>query len=31
MGNKRSELANILRRLADYVDAHPDENLAPHI
>jgi hypothetical protein len=29
MKNKRSELANILRRLADYVDRHPDEELAP--
>jgi hypothetical protein len=29
MTNKRSELANILRRLADYIDRHPDENLAP--
>jgi hypothetical protein len=29
MPSKRSELANILRRLADYVDSHPDENLAP--
>lgn len=27
--NKRSELANILRRLADYVDRHSDEELAP--
>jgi hypothetical protein len=29
MPTKRSELANILRRLADYVDSHPDEDLAP--
>lgn len=29
MPSKRSELANILRRLADYVDNHPDEELAP--
>lgn len=29
MPSKRSELANILRRLADYVDKHPDEDLAP--
>jgi hypothetical protein len=29
MPSKRSELANILRRLADYVDNHPDEDLAP--
>ena len=29
MTNKRSELANILRRLADYVDRHPDHELAP--
>jgi hypothetical protein len=29
MPTKRSELANILRRLADYVDNHPDEHLAP--
>ncbi len=29
MPTKRSELANILRRLADYVDNHPDEDLAP--
>src|SRR5882672_3794552 len=29
MTNKRSELANILRRLADYIDRHPDEELAP--
>lgn len=29
MASKRSELANILRRLADYVDNHPDEDLAP--
>ena len=29
MTNKRSELANILRRLADYVDRHPDQDLAP--
>jgi hypothetical protein len=29
MTNKRTELANILRRLADYVDRHPDEELAP--
>jgi len=29
MTNKRTELANILRGLADYVDRHPDEELAP--
>jgi hypothetical protein len=29
MPTKRSELANILRRLAEYVDSHPDEDLAP--
>ncbi len=29
MPSKRSELANILRRLADYIDRHPDEDLAP--
>ena len=29
MINKRSELANILRRLADYIDRHPDQELAP--
>jgi hypothetical protein len=29
MTNKRSELASILRRLADYIDRHPDEELAP--
>ena len=29
MSTKRSELANILRRLADYIDNHPDEELAP--
>ncbi|HEY1052598.1 MAG TPA: hypothetical protein VGE39_22665 [Prosthecobacter sp.] len=29
MANKRSELACILRQLADYVDRHPDEDLAP--
>ena len=29
MENKRSELANILRRLADYIDRHPDQELAP--
>lgn len=29
MTNKRSELANILRRLADYIDRHPDEELTP--
>ncbi|HZM06606.1 MAG TPA: hypothetical protein VFC44_26705 [Candidatus Saccharimonadales bacterium] len=29
MTNKRSELANILRRLAEYIDRHPDEELAP--
>lgn len=29
MQSKRSELASILRRLADYVDKHPDEDLAP--
>jgi ubiquinone biosynthesis protein UbiJ len=29
MTNKRSELANILRRLADYIDRHPDQELAP--
>ena len=29
MTNKRSQLANILRRLADYIDRHPDEELAP--
>jgi hypothetical protein len=29
MTTKRSELANILRKLADYIDRHPDENLAP--
>lgn len=27
--NKRSDLANILRRLADYVDRQPNEELAP--
>ena len=29
MTNKRSELATILRRLADYIDNHPDATLAP--
>jgi hypothetical protein len=29
MTNKRSQLSNILRRLADYIDRHPDEELAP--
>jgi hypothetical protein len=29
MKNKRSELASILRRLADYVDRYPDPELAP--
>ena len=29
MSNKRSELASILRRLADYVDNHWDDELAP--
>lgn len=29
MSNRRSELSNILRRLADYIDRHPDEELAP--
>src|SRR4051812_42996414 len=29
MANKRSELAIILRRLADYIDHHPDEELIP--
>jgi len=29
MTNKRSDLATILRRLADYVDRHTDEDLAP--
>lgn len=29
MPSKRSELANILRCLADYIDNHPDEDLAP--
>jgi len=29
MPSKRSELAKILRRLADYVDNHPDEDLVP--
>lgn len=29
MPSKRSELATILRRLADYVDSHSDEDLAP--
>ena len=29
MSSKRSELANILRLLADYVDNHPDEELGP--
>lgn len=29
MPTKRSDLANILRRLADYIDNHPDEDLAP--
>lgn len=29
MSSKRSELADILRALADYIDNHPDENLMP--
>lgn len=29
MKNKRSELASILRRLADYIDSYPDPELAP--
>lgn len=29
MTSKRSELANILRLLADYIDRHPDEELSP--
>lgn len=29
MTNRRSELANILRGLADYIDRHPDHELAP--
>jgi hypothetical protein len=29
MKNKRSELANILRRLADYIDRYPDPELTP--
>lgn len=29
MKNKRSELANLLRGLADYVDRYPDPELAP--
>lgn len=29
MPSKRSELANILRRLADYIDSLSDEDLAP--
>jgi len=27
--HKRSELSNLLRRLADYVDSRPDEELVP--
>jgi hypothetical protein len=27
--SNRSELAEILRRLADYIDTHPDESLKP--
>jgi len=29
MKNKRSELANILRQLADYIDRQPDQDLDP--
>jgi len=28
MANKQTELANILRHLADYIDRHPDQELA---